>query len=135
MKRALLLLPALTLVLPGGAAQAARAGNAKPRAVVTATPVSDPDRFGRVDVLIHVDAADPDGQITELSIDLGDGVVVSMLLACDPDAPAGTPATQELTWKYGPGQYTIRAVAFSTPDCFSGPFQQSRPAVAKLNVP
>ncbi|MGH2793050.1 MAG: hypothetical protein ACRDKG_01980 [Actinomycetota bacterium] len=135
MKRALMLLPALMLVLPGGTAQAARTKNVKPRAQVTATPVSDPDRFGRVDVLIRVDAVDADGQITELSIDLGDGVVVSMLLACDPEASPGTPAAQELTWKYGPGQYTIRAVAFSTPDCFSGPFQQSRPAVTNLNVP
>lgn len=133
MKRALLLALALML-LPAANAQAARAKNAKPRAEVSATPLTQPDRFGRVDYRIHIDARDADGQITELAVDLGDGAFVNLLLACDPEAPPGTPVSQDIDWQYGPGQYKIVAIAYSTPDCFSGPFQQSRPAVTSITV-
>lgn len=136
MKRVLLLLVTLTLLLPGGTAQAARTKNARPRTDVTATALGGPDREGRVDYLIRVDARDPDGRITEIAVDFGDGAMVFLLLACDPETqPPGTTVTQEISWNYGPGHYTIRAWAYSSPDCVSGPFQQSRPALANITVP
>lgn len=135
MRRAALLVM-VVMLLPGASAQAReREKNAPPRAKVTATPASEPGRGSTVEYLIRVDAVDPDGHITEIAVDFGDGAMVWLLLACDADNPPGVPAIQELTWSYAPGQYTVKAWAYSSPDCFSGPFQQSRPGVAYVKVP
>ena len=135
MKRALLIVMALTLLLPAPAAQAAGRRNAKPRAHVAITPVGLNSETGQMDHLIRVDAADADGRINEIAIDFGDGVVVFLLLLCDPETqPPGTSVTQEITWGYSPGHYVVRAVAYSTPDCFSAPIQESPPAVRPLNL-
>ena len=132
MKRAALLLLVLTL-LPGGAVQA-REKNAPPRTKVTATLASESSPRRNAEYLIRVDAVDPDGHITEIAVDFGDGAMVWLLLACDAEDPPGVPATQELTWSYAPGHYVVSAWSYSSPDCFSGPFQQSRPGVAHLSV-
>lgn len=134
MRRALPLVMALTLLLPASAAQAA-GRNAKPRAHVTITPVGLNSETGQVDHLIRVDAADADGRINEIAIDFGDGVVLFLLLLCDPEnQPPGTSVTQEITWGYSPGHYVVRALAYSTPDCFSAPIQESPPAVRPINL-
>lgn len=67
-------------------------------------------------------------------MDFGDGAMVWLLLACDPENPPGRAATEELTWSYAPGSYRVTAWAFSSPDCFSGPFQESRPGKAHVKV-
>ena len=132
MRRAALLL-LVVMLLPGASAQA-REKNTPPRTKVTATLTSEGTPRRNAEYLIRVDAVDPDGHITEIAVDFGDGAMVWLLLACDPESPPGTPAIQELTWSYAPGEYTVSAWAYSGPDCFSGPFQQSRPAVAQVNV-
>jgi hypothetical protein len=132
MRRAALLL-LLVMLLPGASAHA-REKNDPPRTKVTATLTSESTPRRNAEYLIRVDAMDPDGHITEIAVDFGDGAMVWLLLACDPEDPQGTPATQELSWSYAPGQYTVKSWAYSSPDCFSGPFQQSRPGVAHLSV-
>ena len=132
MKRAVLLL-FVVMLLPSASAQA-REKNAQPRTKVAATLTSESTPRRNAEYLIRVDAMDPDGHITEIAVDFGDGAMVWLLLACDPEDPPGTTATQELAWSYAPGQYTVKAWAYSSPDCFSGPFQQSRPALAHLSV-
>lgn len=132
MRRAALLLM-VVMLLPGASAHA-RTKNAPPRTTVTATLTSESTPRRNAEYLIQVDAVDPDGHITEVAVDFGDGVMVWLLLACGPESPAGTPAIQELNWSYAPGQYTVTAWAYSSPDCFSGPFQQSRPGVTQVNV-
>jgi hypothetical protein len=133
MKRTVLLLIALLLIPPGTGNARERERNQRPRADLTAV-VAEAGRGTSVEYLLTVDAVDPDGQITEIVVDFGDGAMVFLLLACDPDAPPGTPAKQEMTWSYAPGQYTARAWAYSSPDCFSGPFQQSRADVEPITV-
>jgi hypothetical protein len=132
MKRAVLLLVALMLV-PGASVQA-RERNAPARTKVTATILSQATPRRPAQVAIHVESADPDGHITEMAIDFGDGAMVWLLLACDPEEPQGTPAVQDLTWSYPSGEYVVTAWAFSSPDCSSGPFQESRHAVTHLIV-
>jgi hypothetical protein len=131
-RRAALLLM-VVMLLPATVAQA-REKNARPRGDVAATAASEAGGGSAVEHLIRVDAVDPDGHITEIAIDFGDGVMVWLLLACDAENPPGVPVTQELTWSYAPGQYMVKAWAYSSPDCFSGPFQQSRTARAHIGV-
>ena len=133
MKRVLLLVLALSL-FPAASAQA-QGPNRRPRTDVTATAHGGPDAEGFVEYRLEVDAVDPDGRINEIIIDFGDGVQLQLLLLCDPETmPAGTPAEQDITWSYTPGHYTVRAIAFSTPDCFNEPLQRSAPAVAPVHV-
>jgi hypothetical protein len=129
-KRTLLVLVAL-LLLPATAAEA-KARNEHPT-IRIGTIVASPDEPGAF--VIPLDAVDPDGVIGELALDFGDGVVLFMLMFCDPETTRpGDLIHQEITWNYAPGKYKLRAVASSTPDCFSGPFQDSRPAVKHLKV-
>ena len=132
MKRAALLLFAI-LLLPGGPA-VARATNPAPHAEITLTQLTQSTPRRPAEVLIQVEAADPNALITELMIDFGDGAVVWLLLACDPKSPAGTPVKQELTWSYAPGVYEVHAVAYSVTHCSRGAYQQSAPAVATIVV-
>lgn len=129
MKRAVLFLTVL-LLLPATAAEAGTR-NAHPTIRFgTITPSTEPGAY-----VIPLEAVDPDGVVTELALDFGDGVVLQMLLFCDPETTRpGDPVSQEITWSYAPGKYKLRAVATSTPDCFSGPFQDGHPAVAHLKV-
>ncbi|MGH2727119.1 MAG: hypothetical protein ACRDKS_09095 [Actinomycetota bacterium] len=129
MKRLILSL-AVLLVIP--AAADARSPNPPPDVDVSVAK-AHPDRVRSNEYVIAVDAIDPNGMMSELMIDLGDGAVVWMLLAC-PDTP-GEPVTQEITWTYAPGEYTIRASGFSTTGCFSGPVQESREDSVHLIVP
>lgn len=132
MRRATLLL--MVVMLLAGASAQAREKNTPPRTKVTVTLTSESTPRRNAEYLIRVDTVDPDGHITEIAVDFGDGAMVWLLLACDPESPPGTPAVQDLNWSYAPGQYTVSAWAYSSPDCFSGPFRQSRPAAAQVNV-
>jgi hypothetical protein len=130
MKRVILMLAAL-LLLPATAAEAV-GRNAHPT-IRFGTIVASADTPGAW--VIPLEAIDPDGVVTELALDFGDGVILQMLLFCDPATTRpGDPVSQEITWSYAPGTYKLRAVATSTPDCFSGPFQDSHPAAAHLKV-
>jgi hypothetical protein len=130
MKRALLVLVVLFL-LPAAPAEA-KAKNALPR-VRIGEIVPAPDQPGSY--VIPLDAADPDGFVTELTLDFGDGVVLQMLLFCDPETGRpGESVHQEITWSYGPGKYKLRAQATSTPRCFDGEFQDSKVDRAMLRV-
>jgi hypothetical protein len=84
---------------------------------------------------IPLDAVDPDGFVTELALDFGDGVVLQMLLFCDPETGRpGEAVHQEITWSYAPGKYKLHAQATSTPRCFEGDFQNSKVDSEKLRV-
>ena len=134
MKRTVLLLTAL-LLLPAAAGEA-RERDPKPRVEIASIEKVYPERPRSDQYLIRIDAVDKDGVMSELAIDLGDGVVVWMLLACDPEtAQPGDPVMQELTWSYAPGRYTVRAWGYSTSECFSGSLQQSRTDSELLIVP
>lgn len=131
MKRTLLLLTAL-LMLPAFPA-GAKAKNERPRVHIGRIVESHAEPGSYV---IPLEALDPDGFVTELVLDFGDGVVLQMLLFCDPETGRpGDPVTQEITWSYAPGKYKLRAQAISTPGCFEGEFQESKIDSAKLKVP
>ena len=129
MKRALLVL-AVLLLLPALPAEA-KARNERPRVSIgRIVPGDEPGSY-----VIPLHALDPDGFVTELFLDFGDGVQLQMLLFCDPETGRpGDPVTQEITWSYGPGKYKLRAQAVSTPRCFEGDFQNSKVDSATLKV-
>jgi hypothetical protein len=134
LKRIVLLVTALTL-LPAGIGEAGEK-NQRPGVAISSIEKAHPERPRSNEYLITVGSVDPDGVMSELAIDLGDGVVVWMLLACDPETTQpGDSVTQEITWSYAPGEYLVRAWGYSTSECFSGPFQQSRPDSELLIVP
>lgn len=134
MKRIVLLLAVLLLV-PAGAVEA-RVKNPLPKVEISSIAKVHPDRERSTEYLITIDAMDPNGVMSELAVDFGDGVMVWMLLACDPETTQpGDTVTQEIAWTYAPGTYTVRAWGFSTSECFSGTFQESRIDVAQLIVP
>lgn len=130
MKRTALMLTAL-LLLPAVPADA-KARNERPRIRIGQVVESRAEPGSYV---IPLHAVDPDGFVTELFLDFGDGVVLQMLLFCDPETGRpGDAITQEITWSYAPGKYKLRAQAISTPRCFEGEFQESRIDSAKLKV-
>ncbi|MFY9587598.1 MAG: hypothetical protein WAT66_09100 [Actinomycetota bacterium] len=125
MRRAVVLATAIFLVLP--AAPAVAAGkNAKP-----VVKIASVEPVGAGDYRIGLEASDPDGVISELFLDFGDGVVLSLLLIC---GEPGEMVVQEITWWYAPGRYKLRAFGFSTSECFAGEVQQSRTDKAKIKV-
>jgi hypothetical protein len=132
-KRTVIVLAAMML-LPAIPAEA-KTKNARPRVHIGPIVESFDEPGGNREFAIPIHAVDPDGFISEIAVDFGDGVVLFMLLVCDPETGRpGDPVTQEITWSYAPGSYTIRAQAFSTPRCFEGEFQESRFDHAKLKV-
>jgi hypothetical protein len=72
--------------------------------------------------------------VEEIRLDFGDGAVVFALVACDETTKPGDPVTMNLSWTYRPGTYMLKASAFSTPRCGSGPFQEGRPDKETLVV-
>jgi hypothetical protein len=129
-KRTLLLLTAL-LLLPAIPTEA-KVHNERPSVHIGRIVESHAEPGSYV---IPLHAVDPDGFVTELFLDFGDGVVLQMLLFCDPETGRpGDPVTQEITWSYAPGKYKLRAQALSTPRCFEGDFQESKIDSAKLKV-
>lgn len=133
MKRTLLVLTAL-LLLPAIPAEA-KSKNERPRVQIGRIVESFAGPSGNREFVIPVHAVDEDGFVTELFLDFGDGVVLQMLLFCDPETGRpGDPVTQEITWSYAPGKYKLRAQAISTPGCFEGDFQESKVDSAKLKV-
>lgn len=134
MKRTLLVLAALLLVpvLPAEARSDDR--NQKPSVRIGRITESFAEPGGNREFKIPIRAVDPDGYVSEIAVDFGDGVVLFMLLICDETAPPGTPVNQEITWSYAPGKYTVHAQAYSTPRCYEGEFQDSKFDKAKLRV-
>jgi hypothetical protein len=132
MKRVVLFAAAF-LLLPAVPVHA-KGHNARPR-VNIASIVAHPATGDAVEHRITIEAFDPDGVIGELAVDFGDGVMVFILLACDPDtARPGDPVIYEIDWTYAPGKYKVAAWGYSTPECFSGEFQESRKDKARLKV-
>ena len=128
MKRAVLLVIAF-LLIPAFPAQA-QGHNAKPRVTIQSI-----DALGGGDYRITIGAVDPDGVISEFALDFGDGVQVSILLACDPDTTQpGDPLTYEINWSYAPGKYKLVSWGYSTPECFTGDLQTSRRDRDRLRV-
>jgi|RhiMetdeSRZDD1v2_1073273.scaffolds.fasta_scaffold591231_2 hypothetical protein len=125
MKRALVLAIAVFLVLP---AAPAMAGGRTAKPVVKIASV---EPIGGGDYRIRLEASDLDGIISELFLDFGDGVVLSLLLIC---GEPGETVVQEITWSYAPGRYKLRAFGFSTSECFAGTVQQSRRDKAQIRV-
>jgi hypothetical protein len=125
MKRALVLAIAVALLFPAAPALAA-GRNTKP-----VVKIASVEPLGAGDYRIRLEASDPDGIISELFLDFGDGVVLSMLLIC---GEPGETVVQEITWSYAPGRYKLRAFGYSTSECFAGEVQQSRADKAKIKV-
>lgn len=129
MKRVTLLVAAM-LVLHAAPVQA-RERNAKPRVRIVSV-AAQPGGSGIVEHIIIIEAVDRDGVVGEVVLDFGDGATVWLLLACDSDP--GDPVTLEVNWSYAPGKYALRAWGYSTPNCSSGSFQESRTHKRHLNV-
>lgn len=133
MRRTVLLLVALLLV-PASTAEA-KEKNQRPRVRIGTIVETGPGEDGTTQFTIPIHAVDPDGVISELVLDFGDGVVLFMLMFCDPETTRpGDPITQEVTWSYAPGTYKLRALGYSTPECFEGEFQESKRDSAHLRV-
>ena len=125
MTRALVLAIAAVLMLP--AAPAVAAGKtAKP-----VVKIASVESVGAGDYRIRLEASDPDGIISELFLDFGDGVELQMLLLC---SEPGETVVQEITWSYAPGRYKLRAYGLSTSECFAGEVQQSRADRSRIRV-
>ena len=129
MKRVTLLVAAM-LVLQAAPVQA-RERNAKPR-IRIASITAQPGGSEVVEHVITIEAVDRDGVVGEVALDFGDGVMVWLLLACDSDP--GDPVTLEVNWSYAPGKYALKAWGYSTPNCSSGSFQESRTDKRHLKV-
>ena len=129
MRRAVLILTVALFALQGLPADAAR--NPRPRVAIASVEPIQPGPEGTTEYRIRLEAADPDGIISELFLDFGDGVVLSMLLIC---TEPGETIVQEVTWSYAPGKYKLRAWGFSTSGCFEGTVQESRRDSEKIKV-
>ncbi len=130
MKAVVVSLVVAALLVPASPAQA-KPRNAKPRIQITEVAPVGPGPEGTTEYRIVVEAVDPDGIVSEVALEFGDGAIVWLLLACG--APGET-AVQELNWSYPPGKYKLRSWAYSTSDCYAGQVQETRVGRKHLRV-
>lgn len=122
MKRAFLVLAVVLLALQAAPAHAGER-NVRPRIEIAGVELVQPGPDGTTEYRISLEAVDPDGIISEVALDFGDGVVVWLLLIC---TERGETVVQDVTWSYAPGKYKLRAWGYSTTGCFEGAIQESR---------
>lgn len=143
MKKLLIVsLAAWMLVTLGTSASAARKPRKAPNPLPTVEilgvePGTEPGPEGELEQIFSIDAYDPNGIITEVIVEFGDGSVSFAHTYCVIFGP-GEVAHMKIGHSYqASGTYTVRAWATSVPECsefgFENP-QESAPDVARFTI-